>query len=76
MLGYGEIWIIPEFRNEMRASLTPVQLLTIERTVQTRSVSMVTENQIVLMSRYAKQLLQSERYAIAYKYQLNMNRNL
>ena len=61
MLGYGDIWIIPEFVKTTKASLAPMQLITIERTVESKTVSMVTEEQIIMASRLAYQILHSKR---------------
>eukprot|EP00794_Sanderia_malayensis_P015932 gene15932-17533_t len=57
VIGFGQIWLIPEFQYTIKASLVPMQLITIERLINTKKASLVTEEQILTSFRIVKELL-------------------
>ena len=59
MLGYGDIWVIPEFKEPTKKSLVPIQLVTITRTVEDGITSMISNQQVILAVKLAEQMIRS-----------------
>ena len=68
MLGFGDIWVIPEFKEPTKKSLVPIQLVTITRTVGKGITSMISNEQVILAVKLAEQMIRSGTVTYACKF--------